>query len=93
MEGCGLTGLHVVSRKVDTIVSLQTSSPERQVMKKYGMSLTKLLATAGPDQLIVDYAGGLDPAIHGEVLMHFYPFGGLKTTAEWIRDFRARNGC
>jgi len=41
----------------------------------------------------VDYAGGLDPAIHGEVLMHFYPFGGLKTTAEWIRDFRARNGC
>jgi methylenetetrahydrofolate reductase (NADPH) len=64
-----------------------------KVMKKYGMSLTKLLATAGPDQLIVDYAGGLDPAVHGEVLMHFYPFGGLKTTAEWIRDFRARNGC
>src|SRR5580692_2024577 len=45
-----------------------------KVMKKYGMSLTKLLATAGPDQLIVEYAGGLDPAIHGEVLMHFYPF-------------------
>jgi methylenetetrahydrofolate reductase (NADPH) len=64
-----------------------------KVMKKYGMSLTKLLATAGPDQLIVDYAGGLDPAVHGEVLMHFYPFGGLKTTAEWIRDFRASNGC
>jgi methylenetetrahydrofolate reductase (NADPH) len=63
------------------------------VMKKYGMSLTKLLSNAGPDQLIVDYAKALDPARHGEVLMHFYPFGGLKTTAEWIRDFRAQNGC
>jgi methylenetetrahydrofolate reductase (NADPH) len=64
-----------------------------KVMKKYGMSLTKLLGTAGPDKLIEDYAGGLDPARHGEVLMHFYPFGGLRTTAEWVRDFRTRNGC
>jgi len=63
------------------------------VMKKYGMSLTKLLATAGPEKLLEDYARGLDPARHGEVLFHFYPFGGLKTTAEWIRDFRVRNGC
>jgi len=62
------------------------------VMKKYGMSLTKLLSNAGPDQLIADYANGLDPERHGEVLLHFYPFGGLRTTAEWIRDFRARNG-
>jgi methylenetetrahydrofolate reductase (NADPH) len=62
-------------------------------MKKYGMSITKLLSTAGPDKLIEDYASGLDAARHGEVLMHFYPFGGLRATAEWIRDFRARNGC
>jgi hypothetical protein len=20
--------------------------------------------------------------------LHFYPFGGLKATAEWVRDFR-----
>ncbi len=63
------------------------------VMKKYGMSLTKLLSNAGPDQLIADYADALHPTRHGEVLMHFYPFGGLRTTAEWIRDFRAKNGC
>ncbi len=62
------------------------------VMKKYGLSLTKLLSSAGPDQLIAEYAGALDPARHGEVLMHFYPFGGLRATAEWIRDFRAQNG-
>jgi methylenetetrahydrofolate reductase (NADPH) len=63
------------------------------VMKKYGMSLAKLLSTAGPDQLLEDYAARLDPARHGEVLMHFYPFGGIRATAEWVRDFRARNGC
>lgn len=63
------------------------------VMKKYGMSITKLLSTAGPDKLIQDYASGLDATRHGEVLMHFYPFGGLRATAEWIRDFRARNDC
>src|SRR5258706_16418837 len=64
-----------------------------KVMKKYGMSLTKLLSAAGPDRLIEQYAARLDPATHGEVLMHFYPFGGMRTTAEWIRDFRPHNGC
>jgi methylenetetrahydrofolate reductase (NADPH) len=63
-----------------------------KVMKKYGMSLSKLFAAAGPDKLIEEYAAGLDPAVHGEVLMHFYPFGGMRATAEWIREFRARNG-
>src|SRR5579859_101475 len=63
-----------------------------KVMKKYGLSLTQLMSKAGPDQLIREYAAGLDPARHGEVLMHFYPFGGLRATAEWVRDFRERNG-
>jgi methylenetetrahydrofolate reductase (NADPH) len=64
-----------------------------QVMKKYGMSLTRLLSMAGPNKLIEDYATGLDSARHGEVLMHFYPFGGLRATAEWVRHFRETNGC
>ncbi len=64
-----------------------------KVMKKYGMSITKLLTTAGPDKMIEELAAGLDPARHGDVLLHFYPFGGLRATAEWVRDFRARNGC
>jgi methylenetetrahydrofolate reductase (NADPH) len=59
-----------------------------KVMKKYGMSLAKLLSVAGPDKLIEEYAAGVDPAIHGEVLMHFYPFGGMRATAEWVRDFQ-----
>ena len=49
-----------------------------KVMSKYGVSITRLLTTAGPDALIEDLARGLDPARHGEVLLHFYPFGGLK---------------
>jgi methylenetetrahydrofolate reductase (NADPH) len=59
-----------------------------KVMSKYGVSITRLLTTAGPDALIEDLARGLSPARHGEVLLHFYPFGGLKTTAEWVRDYR-----
>jgi len=63
-----------------------------KVMSKYGASITRLLTTAGPDELIKDLARGLDPAAHGEVLLHFYPFGGLKATAEWVRDFRRAQG-
>lgn len=25
---------------------------------------------------------------HGELKLHFYTFGGLKTTSEWVADFR-----
>lgn len=57
------------------------------IAKKYGLSLTNLLGTAGPDRFINDLARELTPA-HGEVKLHFYTFGGLSATAEWIRDFR-----
>jgi len=63
-----------------------------KVLSKYGISITKLLSTAGPDAIVQDYAAGLDPKKHGNVLLHFYPFGGLRATAEWIRDFRAKSG-
>jgi methylenetetrahydrofolate reductase (NADH) len=62
-----------------------------KVMAKYGLSITKLLSTAGPDQIVQEYAEKLDPAKHGDVLLHFYPFGGLRTTAEWVRDARAKS--
>jgi methylenetetrahydrofolate reductase (NADH) len=61
-----------------------------KVMAKYGLSITKLLSTAGPDQIVQEYAARLDPAKHGDVLLHFYPFGGLRATAEWVRDARAK---
>jgi methylenetetrahydrofolate reductase (NADPH) len=61
-----------------------------KVMQKYGLSITRLLSTAGPDRIVQEYAERLDPARHGHVLLHFYPFGGLRATAEWVRDARAR---
>jgi methylenetetrahydrofolate reductase (NADPH) len=61
-----------------------------KVMTKYGLSITKLLGTAGPDPLVKEFAAKLDPAVHGDVRLHFYPFGGLTKTAEWIRDFQAK---
>jgi methylenetetrahydrofolate reductase (NADPH) len=63
-----------------------------KVMSKYGVSITRLLSTAGPDPIIKDMARGIDPAVHGEVMLHFYPFGGLEKTASWIRDFREAQG-
>jgi methylenetetrahydrofolate reductase (NADPH) len=59
------------------------------VMAKYGVSITRLLNTAGPDALITELAGSIDPARHGEVALHLYPFGGLARTARWARDFSA----
>ncbi|MFW2851950.1 methylenetetrahydrofolate reductase [Sphingomonas sp. TX0543] len=53
------------------------------VMTKYGVSVTKLLGTAGPDKLVDALEAGLTPA-HGPVRLHFYPFGGLARTVEWI---------
>ncbi|MFI7494878.1 methylenetetrahydrofolate reductase [Kocuria sp. M4R2S49] len=57
------------------------------IVQKYGFSLTNLLGTAGPDRFLRDLAAGHDPAVHGQVLLHFYTFGGLRATAEWIREF------
>jgi methylenetetrahydrofolate reductase (NADPH) len=60
------------------------------IAHKYGFSLTNLLGTAGPDRFLTEFAGRYDPAQHGQVLLHFYTFGGLKATADWVRNFRAR---
>jgi methylenetetrahydrofolate reductase (NADPH) len=57
------------------------------VMKKYGVSITNLLGSAGPDTLVAQFAKELGPA-HGMVRLHFYPFGGIDKTAEWIAQYR-----
>jgi methylenetetrahydrofolate reductase (NADPH) len=60
------------------------------VLTKYGISITRLLGTAGPDALVDRLAARLTPA-HGPVRLHFYPFGGLARTVEWINDYEARH--
>lgn len=60
------------------------------VMAKYGVSLSRLLGTAGPDKLVDALGHGLG-AEHGAVRLHFYPFGGLERTVDWITDYGARH--
>ncbi len=60
-----------------------------RVLEKYGVSITRLLNTAGPDILIRDLSAAIDPNSHGQVKLHFYPFGGLKKTAEWVSRHQA----
>jgi methylenetetrahydrofolate reductase (NADPH) len=59
------------------------------VLSKYGISITQLLGAAGPDRLVDELAGGVGPQ-HGRVRLHFYPFGGLQKTVEWINDYARR---
>jgi methylenetetrahydrofolate reductase (NADPH) len=61
-------------------------STSTTIAKKYGLSVTNLLGKAGPENFIRDLQAGLDPAKHGVVKLHFYTFGGFKTTAEWIAN-------
>jgi methylenetetrahydrofolate reductase (NADPH) len=63
-------------------------STSATIARKYGFSVTNLLGKAGPETFIRGLEEGLDPAKHGEVLLHFYTFGGFRTTAEWIANFR-----
>ncbi|GGW72576.1 methylenetetrahydrofolate reductase [Streptomyces lucensis JCM 4490] len=61
------------------------------VARKYGFSLTNLMGTAGPDRFLDALAHRYDPARHGTVKVHFYTFGGLRTTAEWVARYRREN--
>jgi methylenetetrahydrofolate reductase (NADPH) len=59
------------------------------VMTKYGLSITNLLGSAGPDKLVDTFAAKLGDE-HGRVRLHFYPFGGLSKTVEWIADYKQK---
>ncbi len=59
------------------------------IAKKYGLSLTSLMSTAGPDRFIRELADRYDAGRHGDVKLHFYTFGGLQATSEWVADFRS----
>ena len=65
-------------------------SATSSVMSKYGVSLTKLIGTAGPDKLVDEIAAKVDQS-HGPMRLHFYPFGGLERTVTWINEYAAKN--
>jgi methylenetetrahydrofolate reductase (NADPH) len=57
------------------------------IAKKYGLSITNLMSTAGPDRFVRALAAGYDPRRHGVLRLHFYTFGGLRATSQWITEF------
>jgi methylenetetrahydrofolate reductase (NADPH) len=57
------------------------------IARKYGLSITNLMSTAGPDRFVHALAEGYDPQRHGELKLHFYTFGGLEATADWVTAF------
>jgi methylenetetrahydrofolate reductase (NADPH) len=59
--------------------------PSMHALSKHAASLTKLLTVATPDELIVGLAAYRKR--NAQTLMtgiHFFPFGGLKRTADWV---------
>lgn len=62
------------------------------VLKKYGISLGKLMGLAGPDRLVSELEQGLAPERAANLALHFYPFGGLDATADWIAAYAKKEG-
>jgi methylenetetrahydrofolate reductase (NADPH) len=58
------------------------------VAKEYGLADPG--GSAGPDRFIRALASGYDASLHGDVKLHFYPFGGIRAFAEWLSQFRGR---
>jgi methylenetetrahydrofolate reductase (NADPH) len=61
------------------------------VMKKYGVSITNLIGSAGPDKLVDSLDRKLSDEEHGRVRLHLYPFGALTASAEWINQYDAKH--
>lgn len=64
------------------------------VLAKYGISIGKLLGSAGPDRLVNSLSNGIGTE-HSLVSLHFYPFGGIERTVAWIDDYNRshRRAC
>jgi methylenetetrahydrofolate reductase (NADPH) len=57
------------------------------MLAKYGISIGKLLGTAGPEHFVEQLATGLTEE-GGTVHLHFFPFGGVEKTVAWIDQHR-----
>ncbi len=59
------------------------------MLARYGVSIGKLLGTAGPGVFVDQLSHGLTEA-HGHVSLHFFPFGGIAQSLQWIESRRGR---
>jgi methylenetetrahydrofolate reductase (NADPH) len=59
-----------------------------QALRRQGARLSRLTADEDPDALLLDLAAAVgDFAVSG---VHFFPFGGVHKTGEWLAAFRRR---
>lgn len=59
------------------------------MLARYGISIGRLLGTAGPEVFVDRLVRGLTSA-HGQVSPHFFPFGGIAPSLEWMVQYRRR---
>lgn len=57
------------------------------MLARYGISIGRLLGTAGPEVFVDRLLSGLTDA-HGAVSPHFFPFGGIAPSLEWVEQYR-----
>lgn len=62
------------------------------MLARYGISIGRLLGTAGPDVFVDRLVEGLTEA-HGPVSPHLFPFGGIAPSMAWVEQYRARTGA
>ncbi|WP_043889006.1 methylenetetrahydrofolate reductase [Xanthomonas hortorum] len=62
------------------------------MLSKYGISIGKLFGSAGPDRFVDRLATGLTDA-HGDVSLHFFPFGGIAESVAWVEQYRSRSAA
>ncbi|MCO7460920.1 methylenetetrahydrofolate reductase [Stenotrophomonas maltophilia] len=59
------------------------------MLARYGISIGRLLGTAGPEVFVDRLVNGLENT-HGHVSPHLFPFGGIVPSLEWIEQYRRR---
>lgn len=62
------------------------------MLARYGISIGRLLGTAGPEVFVDRLASGLT-AGHGQISPHFFPFGGITPSLDWIERYRQRTSA
>ncbi|MGF6416869.1 methylenetetrahydrofolate reductase (NADPH) [Stenotrophomonas sp. AN71] len=59
------------------------------MLARYGISIGRLLGTAGPEVFVDRLVQGLTEA-HGQVSPHLFPFGGIAPSLGWVEQYRER---
>lgn len=60
-------------------------SASRSALVKYGASIGKVIGSVGPRAFLSHFSEGLSARDYGPVSLHFFTFGALEKTVEWVR--------